>query len=185
MKSIHALMIATALLGGCKKADGGGSSEGKAVQVKEMLTGFTKSGADAAALSNALRPKAADYDAVFVGDAATRMKAGIEPLWDSGKLVIKPAPEQTEIVVVGAGQGDLVKGEGNAQACPGGYKGVAEKIQPNTVVYCAKFVKPGEKHGLSIDGLVYVNGHWALFPKPWKLIGDKADKNDKADKPAQ
>ena len=141
---------------------------------KEMLGGFLKPGADAAALSTALRPKAEDYAAVFVGDAATRMKTGIDPLWDSGKLVLKPPADQTEIVVIGAAQGELSKGEGAAQACPGGYKDIAGKIQPTIVVYCAKFVKPGEKHGTSVDGLVFVNGHWALFPKPWRIIGDKA-----------
>jgi hypothetical protein len=172
VKSIHALMIATALLGACKKADSN-PNEGKGAQAKEMLAGFVKPGADAAALSNTLRPKAGDYEAVFVGDAAAKMKAGLEPLWDSGKLVIKPAADQSEISVVGAAQGELAHGEGAAQACPGGYKDIAAKIQPKIVVYCAKFVKAGEKHGMNVDGLVFVNGHWAIFPKPWKIIGEK------------
>jgi hypothetical protein len=173
VKTIHALMIATALLGGCKKAGEANPNEGKGAQAKEMLAGFVKAGADAAALSNTLRPKPADYDAVFVGDAAAKMKAGLEPLWDSGKLVIKPTADQSDITVIGAAQSDLAKGEGTAQACPGGYKDIAGKIQPKTVIYCAKFVKPGEKHGMNVDGLVWVNGHWAIFPKPWKIIGEK------------
>lgn len=174
MKSIHALMIATALLGGCKKAGNGSPNEGKAAMAKEMLGGFLKPGADTAALSSALRPRAGDYEAVFVAEAATKLKAGLDPLWDSGKLVLKPAAEQTEIRVMGTAQGELVKAEGAAQACPVGYKDIADKIQPTIVVYCARFVKPGEKHGTSVDGLVFVNGHWALFPKPWRFLGDKA-----------
>jgi hypothetical protein len=169
MKSVYALMIAAACLGGCKKAPAGGTT-GNAAAAKEMLTAMTKPGADHAALSLALRPKAEDYPAVFVGDAAAKMKAAMDPLWDGGKLTLKPSAEQTEIDIIGAPQANLATGTENAQGCPGGYKDVADKIQPKTTVYCFKFVKPGEKAGLAVDGLVWVNGHWALFPKPFRAL---------------
>ena len=44
---------------------------------------------------------------------------------------------------------------------PGGYKRVADKFKPGLTVYRWKYVKPGEKLGMSFDGLVYVNNHWA------------------------
>lgn len=25
--------------------------------------------------------------------------------------------------------------------------------------------------GMAYDGLIYVNGHWAWFPKPWRVLG--------------
>lgn len=172
MKSVYALMIAAACLGACKKGggDSGADPKGNAAAAKEMLSALIKPGADQAALTMAMRPKPEDYAAVFVGDAAQKMKAFIDPLWDGGKLALKPSADQTEIDILGAPQPQLVKGEGNAQACPGGYKDVADKIQPKVVVYCFKFVKPGEKGGLHVDGLVYVNGHWALFPKPFRAL---------------
>lgn len=170
MKSVCALMIAAACLGGCKKGGGASATQGDAAQATDLLKAFTKPGADHAALTSALRPKADDYAAVFVGDAAQKMKSAMDPLWEGGKLTLKPSPEQTEVVSVAAPQSELVKGEGNAAHCPGGYKGIADKIQPKTVVFCARFVKPGEKLGLAIDGLVWVNGHWALFPKPFRAL---------------
>jgi hypothetical protein len=33
-----------------------------------------------------------------------------------------------------------------------------------------KFVKPGETIGMAYDGLVFVNGHWAWFPKAWHAL---------------
>jgi len=166
MKSVCALMMAAACIGGCKK----GGSAGNTAAAKDVMVAFTKPGADHAALSAALRPKAEDYAAVFVGDAATKMKAGLEPLWDGGKLTLKPSAEQTEIAIAGAPQPELAKGDGNAVNCPGGYKGIAASIQPSVVVHCVRFVKPGQKGGLHVDGLVYVNDHWALFPKPWRFL---------------
>lgn len=169
MKSVYALMIAATCVAGCKKGDAGGS-QATAAQATEVLAALTKPGADHAALTNALRPKPDDYAAVFVGDAAQKMKAAMDPLWDGGKLTLKPQPEQTEVKAFGVAQAQMLSGEGHAQHCPGGYKDVAAKIQPKVVVYCARFVKPGEKLGLSVDGLVWVNGHWAIFPKPFKVL---------------
>ena len=31
-------------------------------------------------------------------------------------------------------------------------------------------MKPGETEGQVHDGLVYVNEHWAIFPKPFSAI---------------
>jgi hypothetical protein len=169
MKSVCALVIAAACVVGCKKG-GDGGSQTTAAQAIEVLSALAKPGADQAALTNALRPKPEDYAAVFVGDSADKMKTAMDQLWDSGKLAIKPKPEQTEVKAFGVAQKQLATGEGHATHCPGGYKKIADKIKPSVVVYCARFVKPGEKLGLSVDGLVYVNNHWAIFPKPFRVL---------------
>lgn len=31
-------------------------------------------------------------------------------------------------------------------------------------------LEPGQTLGMAFDGLVHVNGHWRLFPKPWKAL---------------
>ncbi len=159
-----ALMLVTAGVGGCKK--GGQANDDGA---KEVLTAFVKPGADHAALTAALRPKPEDYEAVFVGDAAQKVKSALEPVWEGGKAVLKPQPDQTEVVVGGATPDQLAKGEGSADLCPKGYKDIADKLK--TTVYCGRFVKPGDKLGMAIDGLVNVNGHWAIFPKAFRVLG--------------
>ena len=32
-----------------------------------------------------------------------------------------------------------------------------------------KFVKPGQTFGMAFDGLVYINGKWCIFPKPYRI----------------
>jgi hypothetical protein len=172
MKGVYALVIAAACVVGvgCKKRGGDAEAEGSASPAKEVMAAFTKPGADHAALTNALRPKPEDYAAVFTPEAAAKVKAGLEPLWDGGKLTLKPAANQTEITAAGVPQPELLRGDGNAVNCPGGYKDIASKIQPTVTVHCVRFLKQGEKGGLHVDGLVNVNGHWALFPKPWRFL---------------
>jgi hypothetical protein len=167
MKRVFALLLAVSSLVGCKK------EQATAAKAHDMLAEFTKPGANHQTLYAALRPKPEDYEAVFVGDTAAKAKAAMEPLWDSGKY-LDPTAEQTEISVNGATPDQLAKHEGNAASCPGGYKAIADKLNPKIVVYCARFSKPGEKGGLTVDAIVFVNGHWAYFPKPFRILNAAA-----------
>ena len=45
---------------------------------------------------------------------------------------------------------------------------VLEWLRPGFTWYRFKFAHPGETSGKQYDGLVYVKGHWALFPEPWR-----------------
>ena len=165
MKRVFALMLAAVSIAGCRKGH-----QASVAGAKEVLSPFAKSGADTTALTAGLRPKPEDYEAVFVGDAVQQAKTALEPMWDDTKGGIKPTAEQTQVEVEGMTPDQLGKLDGNTGACPGDYKGIADKLNPKIVVYCARFVKPGEKRGLSVDALVYVNDHWALFPKPFRAL---------------
>lgn len=171
MKGVYAVVVAVALLGGCKP--GGGSSSGGSgdtASATAALNALVKPGANHAALTAAWRPKADDYAAVFQGDAAKKVKDAMEPAWDGGKVVFDPKPEQSELHLVEATTEQLAKGEGPAASCPGGWKDAAKHLKPGVKMYCFRFTKPGEKLGYSGDGLVFVNGHWALFPKAWRAL---------------
>jgi len=165
MNRTCALLLATASLFGCKK-----TPHADVTAAREVLAAFTQAGADHAALTVALRPKQEDYAAVFTAEAAEQAKAVMDPMWDGAKAVIDPSAEQTEVAIVGVTPDQLTKGEGDAASCPASYQGIADKLNPKIVVYCAQFVKPGEKHGLSVDALVLVDDHWALFPKPFRVL---------------
>ncbi len=158
-------LLALASVGGaagCKHAAGPNTRA-----AKDMLGAFLKPGADPVAETLKLRPAPADYDAVFVGDAAQKAKAALEPVWDTLKGGLKPTPDQTQIDVFTATADELKKGE---TRCPAGYKDIADKIDPKQVMYCFRFVKPGDKAGLDGDGLFYINDHWAMFPKAFKAF---------------
>ena len=162
---VLSVVLALAALGGgagCKRAAGPNTNG-----AKERLAAFTKPGADALAETMKLRPQPADYDAVFVGDAAQKAKGALEPVWDTLKGGLKPTPDQTQIDVFTATADDLKKGDAH---CPGGYKDIADKINPKVVLYCFRFVKPGENTGTHGDGQVFVNDHWAMFPKAFKAF---------------
>lgn len=178
MKRVYAAMIAAVCLGAC---DGRGPTPGSASQATEVLAAFTRPGADHEALTHALRPTPDDYTAVFVGDAARRVKVAEDRLWNAGggKLVLLPAPEQTEIRIASISQPELLEAEraGNRQRCLGGHASIADKLQPGAVITCARFVKPGERLGFpgerlgfTADVLVWVNGHWAFFPTPFPVL---------------
>lgn len=138
---------------------------------KALLADFVKPGADHAALSKNLRPTKADYDAVFEPELAAKADAVYGPAWDGGAMVIAPKAGQTEVKVFSATSDELKSWTGAAAEFPGGYKDVAAQLKPGVKVYRFKFVEPGQDLGMAYDGLVNVNGHWRIFPKPWRVAG--------------
>lgn len=131
---------------------------------------FLKPGADYAALSRAMSPTAADYAAVFEGDFGAKVAALWNAAWDSGKMVMAPKPGQTEVKISSATTEELKAGTGKASELAGGWKEVAPKMKPGLKVYRFHFLEPGETAGMSFDGLIYVNGNWRVFAKPWRAL---------------
>jgi hypothetical protein len=165
--SLLALSIAAV---GCKKGvtvthpNFPGTADG----AKAFLGELVKPGADLSSLSKSLRSEPADYAAVFTDDAATKMQTVMDKAWNDGQILLKPAhPTQTEIFMLSATTDELKAGSPN---CPGGYKDAAAQMKPGLTVYCFKFVEPGSKTGTAYDGLMFVNGHWTIFPKPWHAL---------------
>ncbi len=148
---------------------------GTADGAKALLGEFLKPGADRPGLTRALKPTAADYAAVFEGDNATKAAAGYEKLWSDPRAVIGAAPENNQLLVWSATTDDLKAGTGDSGNFPGGYKQAASTFKAGITLYRWKFVKPGEKLGMAYDGLAYVNGHWAWFPKPWRVVGERKE----------
>lgn len=147
------------------------SYPGTADGAKALLQAFLAPDADYKALSDALRPTDADYEAAFTPEAAAKAKAGYEKPWDDGLMVLKPGdPERTEILIWAATAEELQTKTGDAREFPGGYAQAAPHLKPGTTWYRVKFVKPGERSGMAFDGLVHVNGRWVVFPKPWRVL---------------
>ena len=125
---------------------------------------------DAKALSAALKPNANDYAAVFNDEFAPKAQKAYEALWAAAPAVITADDTQTELIVSKATRDDLVNWTPRAEAdFPGGYKKVARFFKPGITVYRWKYTKSADSLGMAYDGLVFVNDHWAWFPKPWKL----------------
>lgn len=136
-----------------------------------LLKEFVKPGADHAALSKQLRPTAADYAAVFDADSGAKMATVYDPAWEAGKLTIAPQAGQTDVKVFSATSDEMKSWTGAAADFAGGWKDVAPKLKPGLKIYRFKFVEAGKDLGMAFDGLIYVNGNWRIFPKPWKALG--------------
>jgi hypothetical protein len=67
---------------------------------------------------------------------------------------------QTEILVFGPDINEL----------PGGYKKAIEYLKPNVKIYGFKYVRPGEKLGMSYDGAFQVDGKWYFLPKAFRAF---------------
>ena len=140
--------------------------EGAKIVIQEIID----NPGQAAELSMKLRPTTEDYAAVF-SDAEFAKKAQevYDGAWDAGALVVKAKPDQTEIKLFSATTEDLLAGNEKAKQFPGGFKQVASKFNKGITIYVFKLIKPGEKYGMSFNGLIHVNGHWRIFPKPWRI----------------
>ena len=141
-------------------------------EATRLVSEFVKPGADVAALSKKLRPTSADYTAVFEGDLAAKLEALYGPAWDGGQLVIAPKPGQTEVKIFSTTSDELKSGTGSAAEFAGGWKQVAPKMKSGLTVYRFKFIEPGKDLGMAFDGLIYVNGNWRIFPKPWRAMSN-------------
>lgn len=145
------------------------TAKGTEAEAKEMLSGFLKPDADLKALSAALKPDKADYEAVFTAEHAAKVEAAHAPLW-AGNPALGPKEGQTELLLHAVPTSEIKTWTKNASDhLPGGYEGIKDTFKDGLTVYAFKFVKPGETLGMAFDGLVFVNGHWRLFPKPWKV----------------
>lgn len=136
-----------------------------------LLKEFLKPGADHAALSKQLRPTSADYAAVFDADSSAKVAAVYDPAWEGGQMVVAPKAGQTEVKVFSATSDEMKSWSGNAAEFAGGWKDVAPKLNTGLKIYRFKFVEPGKDLGMAFDGLIYVNGNWRIFPKPWRALG--------------
>jgi hypothetical protein len=168
--------------GGAAPAAGAeGTQQGNEEGAQTLLKQFVAPNADHAALTRSLRPSSADYKSLFDAATAAKIEAAQAKDWDSGKAVIKPKPNQTEVKLWSATGADLASGLGNAKEFPGGYKRVAKHLAAGVTFFRFKFVEAGKDVGTAYDGLAFVNGHWVIAPKPYKAMeGGKGEEDDGA-----
>lgn len=124
---------------------------------------------EALVLVDALRPADEDYGRAFLGSAADQARAGYRSLW-STPVIPGPKVGQTELRVAVARVEDLRERGEAAERLPGGYGQIADKLVPGRVWVAWKFTEPGEALGMAWDGLVWLDDHWAWFPKPWRVL---------------
>jgi len=137
--------------------------------VRAMLQAFLTPGADLVALTKAILPTDEDIRAVYEEPLASALITAYAAAMKPG-LALGPKPGQSELIVVHTTTDHLIAGDPVIEEFPGGYKKAVAYMKPGFPIVRFKFVAPGKTSGMAFDGLVYVNGHWALIPKPWRSI---------------
>lgn len=122
-------------------------------------------------IAAALKPRDEDYELVFIGEAAGRARKGYRALWIAPPDGLAK-PGQTAVTAFACRAGELVTNSASSRQFPGGYRQIAHKLQPERVWVRFAFHAPGESGGMAHDGLVWLSGRWAWFPKPWRMIED-------------
>jgi hypothetical protein len=123
----------------------------------------------------ALRPRDDDYERVFLGAAAAVARRGYEVLWNEQLKIAYPRAHQTLLLCYLAPAGMLADENELSRQFPGGYRAIADRLNPHRVWVRWKYVRPGETSGLAYDGLVWCDDHWAWFPKPYRVLGELSD----------
>ena len=107
--------------------------------------------------------------AVYAEPLASKLVAMYAQTFAPG-VQIGPKPDQNALLIYHTTTAALKSGDEMLSKFPGGYNDVLQYFIGNQPIVRFKFVTAGEELGLAFDGLVYVNGHWALMPKPWRAL---------------
>lgn len=138
---------------------------GTAEGARGVANEFAKAGAHPLSIFRTLRPDPADYDAVYLPGVADKVRSSMDPIWLQGQFTLDPPLQNNGVIIHGATTEELRAGTGDARECPTSYRRFAKHMRPGVTIYCFRFVQPGMPPGKLHDGLIYVNEHWALFPK--------------------
>lgn len=161
-------------LSACGAAQSGAASYPATTDgARALLQEFLKPDADRKKLTMELRPTKEDYRAFYADEStAARAETYFDKLWSGGNAVVAPKEGQTELKLVSATTEELKNSQGATAEFPTGLATLAstDNLKPNLTIYAFKFVKPGESQGMAFEGLTHVNGHWRLFPKPWRFM---------------
>lgn len=133
------------------------------------LRRFLLPAADCAALGRGLRPEPGDYERVFAAEHAARAQEAYEALWAGPEAYPAPRRGQTELLCEVAWAEDL-GAEQPPPLFPGGILRVAPLLLPGRAWVAWKFVKPRSREGMAFCGLVWLDGRFAFFPKPYRVL---------------
>ncbi len=137
--------------------------------VRAMLAQFLAPGADYVALTAALKPSAEEIAMVYQEPLASALVEGYEQAYAPG-AAFGPKPGQSELLLIYTTTDALIAGAPALADFPGGYAQVIGLMKPGVPMVRFKFVEPGSTTGMAFDGLVFVNNHWVMMPKPWRAL---------------
>lgn len=116
-----------------------------------------------------LRPRETDADRAFVPSAAAAARPAYDAIWQQPPRPARAAPG-ARIQCHAAPAGMLADDNALSRPFPSGYRPLAALLQPQRIWLAWKVVAPGRDAGMAYDGLVWLDDHWAWFPKPYRVL---------------
>ena len=139
--------------------------------VRELLAPYLDPNADHEALTKSIMPSKKDIEAYFVDEVVDKVWAEYEVMLNEDPIEIGPKKGQTRLLTHMATTDDInTTNEDVLYYIPGGYKRLKGKFKPGIQMCYFKFCAEGTILGTSFPSMVYVNNHWVLIPKPWKIL---------------
>lgn len=116
-----------------------------------------------------LRPRPEDYARAFLPQYAEAARTAFEAIWAEPPRISSALPG-SELKLNIAPAGMLADDNALSWRFPGGYRSVAPLLNPHRVWVAWKLIPPGKSAGMAYDGLVWLDDHWAWFPKPYRVL---------------
>jgi hypothetical protein len=126
-----------------------------------------------------IKPRDEDYEHAFVGEAARLARAAYAALWvqqPPRTAQLAPAVE-VEVRCFLAPAGMLADENDLSRHFPQGYRAIAQWLQPQRIWVAWKYLRPGAQSGEAYNGLVWLDDHWAWFPKPFRVLRELAERS--------
>ncbi len=119
----------------------------------------------------ALLPRDGDYALAFNAELAEAAAAHYAEWWaEQFKGGLPGALEPGSRIELHLSPAGMLGSENPlSRPFPNGYRQIAQWLDPRRIWVCWKFIPPGESSGIAMNGLVWLDDHWAWFPKPYRL----------------
>jgi len=150
-----------------------GSAAQSSVDPRPMLMRFYEPNANFTALTLALQPTEAEIRAVYAEPLASILVESYAEMY-SGLAAsgggLGPKPKHNDLLIVQTTTAELARDASIQREFPGGYSQVLSYFIGDYPIVRFKFVTSGESIGMASDGLIFINDHWVLMPKPWRSL---------------
>jgi len=152
-------------------------AQAKAMELAELLTPLVLPVLQAIAMDtdgSAIRellPRDGDYALAFAGEAVAAARAYYGSEWPR-QLAEGTGPRldpDSRIDVHLSPAGMLASDNAMSRPFPHGYRQIAHWLDQRRVWVCWRYLRPGADSGIAMNGLVWLDDHWAWFPKPFRI----------------
>lgn len=116
-----------------------------------------------------LMPRAGDYDLAFTGEAVAAARRFFADWWQQQGAGVTGIDPEARIEAHLCPAGLLGDDNPLSRPFPTGYRQIADWLEPHRVWVAWRYVAPGAAGGIAMNGLVWLDDHFAWFPKPWRL----------------